>query len=130
MFARHAYENVTEKTPTTHNLRTALRGILCLLGLSLAIVCGVSDLAPALAHADLEEQIAQITVRIEQDPDSALLRLRRGELHRLHEDQANAMTDYGRARQLDPTLSLVDLGVGRLNLQSGDPGQALAALDR
>ncbi len=123
----HACENVIEKTPTPPDRRTAPRLFSHLLGLILCVTVGT---VPVVAHADLEEQIARMTRRIERNPDNATLYLRRAELHRYHRDRAAAMSDYSRARALDSTLALVDLGVGKLELEVGEPGQALVALER
>jgi tetratricopeptide (TPR) repeat protein len=83
-----------------------------------------------LAHGDLDEQIAEVTRRIERAPRDAGLRLRRAELHRAHEDWPSAITDLRRAAELDPGLPAVDLSLARTWLQAGDPARALQAADR
>lgn len=88
----------------------------------LVLVCGV--------HEDLLDQIARITRRLEQEPARAELHLRRGELHRIHEDWAAARADFERARALDPGLAAVDLALGRVCNRVGDPRAALDALGR
>jgi len=87
-------------------------------------------LALLLAHEDLELQIAEVTRRLADEPRSAELHLKRGELHRFHEDWAAARADYDRAARLDPALAEVDLARGRMWLGAGSPEQAEAALDR
>jgi predicted Zn-dependent protease len=89
----------------------------------LAFACGA-------LHEDLDQQIARVTRLIEREPDRAILRFRRGELHRLHEDWAAARADFERARVLDPALAVVDLALGRVCNRSGDARGALAALGR
>jgi tetratricopeptide (TPR) repeat protein len=85
---------------------------------------------PAQGHEEIEVQVAEITRRMSGEPEDATLLLRRGELHRLHRDWSAALTDYGRAIELDPDLSIVHLSIGRLFLDADLPGPALAALDR
>ena len=53
-------------------------------------------------------------VRFEQDPNNASLYLKRGELHRIHQDWPAAAADYDRAAQLDPNLAVVDLARGAM----------------
>jgi predicted Zn-dependent protease len=86
--------------------------------------------APALAHADILEQITAVNAEIAEAPRHARLYLRRGELHRLHRDPAAAAADYDRAAALAPDLSDIDFAHGRLDLEFGDPGAALTRLDR
>ncbi len=88
---------------------------------------------PAQAHLDTHEQIARLTQQIEAGPSQATrasLYLRRGELHRIHGDWSDALADYQRARHLDPARVEVDLSLGRLWLDAGNPAQAAQALER
>jgi tetratricopeptide (TPR) repeat protein len=99
----------------------------------LALVAGASILlwaVPATAHQDVHEEIEELTSRIAADPVNAELYLRRGEMHRIHQDWTAALADYERSRQLDPELHEVDLGLGRMRLEAGQPREAIAALDR
>lgn len=82
------------------------------------------------AHEDLELQIAGVTREIEREPRNAELYLRRGELHRFHEDWPKAEADYRRVEELDAGLTAVDLARGRMLLASGHPERAKEALDR
>ena len=86
--------------------------------------------SPAVGHVAIEVQIAELTRRIERAPADATLLLKRGELHRAHQDWAAAEADFGRARALDPSLTAVDLALGALWLDSGQPGKARVALER
>ena len=85
---------------------------------------------PAAAHAPIEEQIGALSRQIAAHPGDASLYLRRGELHRLLRETSAARTDYEKARRIDPALAVVDLGLGRLFLETGRPADAVAVLDR
>ncbi|RMF84193.1 MAG: hypothetical protein D6744_03500 [Planctomycetota bacterium] len=84
----------------------------------------------AYAHGGLHEQIQQLTERIAKDPRDVQLYLRRGELHRLHEDWLAALADFEHGRALDPQRAEIDLHVGRTLVEAGHPASGLAALDR
>jgi tetratricopeptide (TPR) repeat protein len=83
-----------------------------------------------VAHPDIDRQIADVTVRIEADPDDADLYLQRGELHRVHQDWAAAEADFATAKRLRRDLAIVDYVMGRLHLEAGRPKEAKRALDR
>jgi tetratricopeptide (TPR) repeat protein len=91
---------------------------------------GLLALSAALAHPELDWQIAQLTARIEAGPDDPQLYLQRGELHRIHRDWSAAESDYRRARKLQPDLTVVDYYLGRMKLEAGHPKQAKKLLDR
>ncbi|HEV8701324.1 MAG TPA: hypothetical protein VGV60_08635 [Candidatus Polarisedimenticolia bacterium] len=80
---------------------------------------------PAQAHEAIERQIADLNARIAAHPQEAALYLMRGELHREHADWNAAARDYQRARDIDPGLDAVDLGFGRLRLDTGRPAPAI-----
>jgi predicted Zn-dependent protease len=108
-----------------------MRRIAIAAGASVLFVTAVSLFGgPALAHRDIEEQIAVIDKLIEARPDHADLYLRRGELNRIHRDWRAAEADYLMARKLDPEMAAVDFCLGRMNLEAGKPGEARAFLDR
>jgi tetratricopeptide (TPR) repeat protein len=86
--------------------------------------------APALAHADIEERLQEVEAALAETPDDPHLYLKRGELHRRHQDPAAAAADYDRAEALAPGLAEVDFLRGRLFLEFGQPGAALALFDR
>src|SRR6266849_1245143 len=97
------------------------------------LLCIVSlVLAPlgALAHGDIHLQIEEATKLIDRDPANAELYLRRGELHRAHQDWDSAQADYDRARALKPSLAMLDLAQGRMYLEANWPLSAKVALDR
>ena len=100
----------------------------------MGIVLAVSTLALTLpaelvAHSELQEQIDAVTEELKREPDSAERHLRRGELHREHEDWKAAAADYDRAAELAPGLNVVMLARGRMLLQSGQHEASLQALD-
>jgi tetratricopeptide (TPR) repeat protein len=94
--------------------------------LALALLCTW----PVEGHEAIEQQIQDLNKRIAETPEDAVLFLRRGELHRVHEDWDAAAADYQTARRLDPGLLAVDLCQGRMLLEQGRPGPAKEALDR
>ena len=98
-----------------------------LLGIAMCLT-----LLPSLAraHEGLHEQLVAITAKIKRDPKNADLYLQRGELHRLHRDWARAAADYDRASRLQPGLTIVDLGRGKMFFESRRFGQAKLVLDR
>ncbi len=89
-------------------------------------------LAPlvALAHGDLHLQIEEVTKRIAKEPRNAELYLKRGELHRAHQEFDAAQADYDFAAALQPHLAFVDLARGKMFLDANWPLSALVALDR
>lgn len=93
-------------------------------------VIALAGVGIAFAHVDVDRQLADLTERIARSPDDATLYLRRGELHRIHRDWVQAREDFDRARLIDSTLSVVDLCLGRMLLESGRPAEAMATLDR
>ena len=101
--------------------------------MKLTLVCmAMLCLAPliALAHGDVHLQIEDLTKRITQDPKNAELYLKRGELHRSHQDFDAAQADYDFAASLNPHLPFVDLARGKMFLDANWPLSALVALDR
>jgi tetratricopeptide (TPR) repeat protein len=82
------------------------------------------------AHGDLHLQITQVTEQLARDPRNAELYLRRGELHRSHQDWDDAQADYDRAISIDPGLTIVDFTRGRMFLEAGWLNSAKVSLDR
>ena len=89
-------------------------------------------LAPlgVFAHGDVHLQILEVTQRIEKDPKNAELYLKRGELHRAHQDWDAAYVDYEKAITLNTNMAVVDLVRGKLFLEANWPLSSIAALDR
>lgn len=81
-------------------------------------------------HGDVHEQILEVSRKIEKEPANAQLFMKRGELHRYHEDLPAARADLDSAARLDSSLHVVDLMRGRLEQTMGDPKAAIEALDR
>ena len=90
----------------------------------------VIGVLPAVAHGPIDEQIATLSEQLQQDPQNAVLYLKRGALHSHHRDWNAALADYERAARLDRTLDVVDLARGRTLLAAGGYPQAKSALDR
>jgi predicted Zn-dependent protease len=86
--------------------------------------------APAVSHPGIDEQIADVTRLIKEEPKNATLYLRRGELHRIHRDWATAEADYRKALALDSELTKAEYCLGRLQLESGNPKDAERTLAR
>lgn len=109
---------VTQKSP---------RKLILLLGLAICVTLISSG---ARGHEGLHEQIVAITARIKRDPKNAALYLQRGELYRLHRDWARATADYDRVSLIQPGLTIVDLGRGKMLLESLRFKEAKFVLDR
>lgn len=93
-------------------------------------VCLTLLAAPVRAHEGLHEQLVAVTAKIKRDPKNSSLYLQRGELHRLHGDWRRAAADYDRAARLQPNLTIVDLGRGKMLFESHRLQQARFVLDR
>lgn len=92
--------------------------------------CAALSVPPAFAHLGVDAQLVEMDARIAEAPADADLRLRRGELHRIHRDWPAAEADLLAARRLDPALETVDFALGLLYLDSDRPKEALAPLGR
>ncbi|MCZ6695443.1 MAG: tetratricopeptide repeat protein [Acidobacteria bacterium] len=86
--------------------------------------------SPIRAHSAPEERIEHLSARITTEPANAELYLERAALYRSHRHWRAAQTDYERCRRLDPQLTRVDLGLGRLWLETGRLTQSVTALER
>ena len=88
-------------------------------------------LAPAaFAHSDLLAQIERLDDQIQAQPENAEWLIRRGDLHRRHEDYAAAARDFEAARALAPDHSEIDFYQGRLGLETADFDAAARYLER
>jgi len=85
---------------------------------------------PVLAHGDVHGQIVEITQQIEKSPGNSELYIKRGELHRTHQDWDAAQADFDRAFALNPRLDVIDFAKGRLFLEASWPLSAKVSLDR
>lgn len=82
------------------------------------------------AHGDLHEQIRAVTEQIAKDPKNSELYLKRGELHRAHQEWDDAQADYDHALALNPGLTVIDFTRGRMFLEANWPHSAKICLDR
>jgi tetratricopeptide (TPR) repeat protein len=106
-------------------VRPAGWGLLLLLPW-FALVSPVS----AEAHGAVHEQIDALTLQINRAPKNAGLYVMRGELLSEHGDWEAALSDYHRAGQLNPGLTIVDLARGKTLFRAGQFPSAKEALDR
>lgn len=97
-----------------------------------SIVAGLLTAMPLSvpAHGDLHIQIQEVTRQIEKEPRNAELYLKRGELHRAHQEWDAAQADYDYVSTLNAKLTVVDLARGRMFLEANWPISAKVALDR
>lgn len=100
-----------------YSLRQSLHALAVLVVLATLPVC-------SFAHPDLVLQIEGLSSQIETDPANADLLIKRGDLHRRHQDYAAAREDFDSARNTDPDNSLLDFYEGRLFLDSGKSASA------
>jgi predicted Zn-dependent protease len=98
--------------------------------LAALILVATLPASTASAHGDVHEAIAALTQEIAAHPADAKLYLRRGELHRAHQDWSAAGADFDKAQALDPQLIVVELARGEMLAQAGRSEAAQAALDR
>jgi predicted Zn-dependent protease len=105
----------TDKNETVTGLYFKLLISLILLT-DLAFLSFPSDV---LSRPVTSEQVDEITVKIEKDPNNAELYLRRGELLVGLKKWDAALVDFERARSLDNELEVVDMVKGRLFLDAG-----------
>jgi tetratricopeptide (TPR) repeat protein len=94
------------------------------------LAAAVALAPPARAHSPLDQTIDQLTALIARSPADPMLYLRRGEMHRLERRWERARADYAAAARLAPDLEAIALCRAALLLDTGEPGEALAALDR
>ncbi len=83
-----------------------------------------------LAHGDLHDQIRAVTEQIAKEPKNSELYLKRGELHRMHQEWDLAQADYDHALALNPGLTVIDFTRGRMFLEADWPHSAKVCLDR
>jgi tetratricopeptide (TPR) repeat protein len=79
---------------------------------------------PAWGHTDLQVQIESLDARLLVTPNDADLLIKRGDLHRRHQDYSAAARDFSAARDLQPDYPLLDFYQGRLLLESGQVSEA------
>lgn len=84
----------------------------------------------AHAHGDLHPRILAISKEIAASPTNGTLYFERGEMHRVHRDWTNAVADYDRAQQLNPSVKMIEFCRGRMWLEADQPKRALPHLDK
>jgi tetratricopeptide (TPR) repeat protein len=84
----------------------------------------------AFAHGDLHERITAVTTEIRDQPNNAVLYLKRGELHGMHEEWAQAEADFDKAEKLDAKLINVSLARSRVLLARKRFKDAQAEVER
>jgi len=82
------------------------------------------------AHPDLMAQIELLDEQMEVNPQDADLLLKRGDLHRRHEDYQSSRRDFDAASNLTPRHELLDFYLGRLDFETGNPEPAELLLDK
>ncbi len=82
------------------------------------------------AHDGLHEQIVAVTKEIKRNPKNPALYLKRAELYRLHQEWKNAEADFNRTEKLNPNLAVVNLGRGKLWLDTKQFSRAKHALEK
>lgn len=84
-----------------------------------------------LAHPELDEQINTLTTQLEQHPaNAAELYLQRGDLHRRHEDFAEARADFAKAEELKPAWDAVAIARARTFADEGNNTEALTIAEQ
>ena len=94
-----------------------------LIGMAALICLSMLPLS-AFSHADLVLQIESLNTQIIANPTNTELLMKRGDLHRRHEDYPAAARDFAAAREANPDNTLLDFYQGRLLF---DQGEAVAA---
>lgn len=84
----------------------------------------------AIAHTDLELQIAELSRQLADAPDNAALLIKRGDLYRRHEEYGAAAQDFAAARKANPDDPRIDFHEGRLALETGDAQRARELLNQ
>ncbi|MFT5138456.1 MAG: tetratricopeptide (TPR) repeat protein [Rhodothermales bacterium] len=74
---------------------------------------------PAWSHPDLLAQIEALDLKIQEQANNVDLLIKRGDLHRRHQDYSAATRDFEAARKTEPTHSVLDFYQGRLLLELG-----------
>ena len=81
----------------------------------LVLFCGV-----LFAHGALHEQIEALSKSIALAPRNPVLYVKRGELHRMHQEWMAAASDFNQALAIDGTAADAVLGLARLASDRGD----------
>ncbi len=85
---------------------------------ALAALVAACVATAAMAHSDLDEQIARADAKLQATPDAAAY-LERGSLHRRHGDWPQALSDLHLALAQDPEFAAARLELGLAWLEQG-----------
>jgi len=95
-----------------------------------ALLSGLMWVFLAWAHPDLQLQIDAVTEQLAGDANNTELLLRRGNLHRRHQDWQLARDDFQRVRQIEPDNADIDWLEGRMEVEAGRWQMGMDLLDR
>ena len=84
----------------------------------------------ALSHVGFDDEIDEITERINAEPDNAELYWLRGDVNRIYQHWDRALADFEAARRIDPELYKTDLGIGRSYYDQARYREAITHLNR
>ena len=101
-----------------------------LRALVIGALIGGAFVPAGLGHGPVHEQIVALSGEIEKSPRDPVLLLKRGELHRAHQEWDAAQADFDAAAALNPNLAPLDYLRGRLYHEAGWELSAKVALDR
>ena len=90
-----------------------------MMGRWLVLACGV-----AFAHGALHEQIESLGKSIALTPRNPALYVKRGELHRMHQEWMAAASDFNQALAIDGKTADAVLGLARLASDRGELARA------
>lgn len=103
---------------------------LPLVGIALGLLgFGLGGTA-SYGHPDIELQILHTTREIALEPRTGRLYLKRGELHRIHQDWELAESDFRRAAEVGPDLPEAEFHLARVLLDTGRAQEALSGVGR
>ena len=87
-------------------------------------VATLGSVSPIFGHNDPSDRITELSHRIEDDPENAILYLERGKLHRTAGEWRSAEPDFRRAVALDHELGRARLYLATTLLEPGDFAEA------
>ncbi|MEE8241076.1 MAG: tetratricopeptide repeat protein [Nitrospirales bacterium] len=103
----------------------------CRLAFTTMVIVALILVTPSwlFAHAEIHVRIADLTKKIEVEPENPDLYVKRGELHRVHRDWDAALADYRRAGELEPRSASVHFVRGRMLFEAERLDGALSDLN-
>ena len=85
---------------------------------------------PVAGHSDVDPEVAEITLKLAEDPDNVDLLLRRGQLYRFNREFNHSLEDLNKAWLLDPDDLRVSLERCRTLIGLGYDHEAESGLDQ